>query len=52
MRFTEDQLARWAQSPSQSERDRMDNAERAIRNAIIILPRALFALAVAVLVAG
>jgi len=34
MRFTEDQLAKWAASPSQSERDRMDNAERAIRNAI------------------
>lgn len=34
MNFTEDQLARWAAPPSQSERDRMDNAERAIRNAI------------------
>lgn len=34
MRFSEDQLARWAASPSQSERDRMDNAERAIRDAI------------------
>ncbi len=34
MNFTEDQFARWAAPPSQSERDRMDNAERAIRNAI------------------
>lgn len=34
MNITEDQLARWAAPPSQSERDRMDNAERAIRNAI------------------
>lgn len=34
MNFTEDQLARWAASPSQSERDRMDNAERAIKSAI------------------
>ncbi|MFD1787584.1 nucleotidyltransferase [Sphingomonas floccifaciens] len=34
MRFTEDQLARWAAPPSQTERDRMDNAERAVRNAI------------------
>lgn len=34
MKFTDEQLARWAASPSQSERDRMDNAERAIRNAI------------------
>lgn len=34
MNLTEDQLARWAAPPSQSERDRMDNAERAVRNAI------------------
>lgn len=34
MNFSEDQLARWAASPSQSELDRMDNAERAVRNAI------------------
>lgn len=34
MNFTEDQLSRWAAPPSQSERDRMDNAERAVRNAI------------------
>lgn len=34
MNFTEDQFARWAAAPSQSERDRMDNAERAVRNAI------------------
>tara|TARA_R110002020_G_scaffold15140_25_gene53375 strand:- start:1407 stop:2294 length:888 start_codon:yes stop_codon:yes gene_type:complete len=34
MNFTEEQLARWAAAPSQSERDRMDNAERAVRNAI------------------
>jgi hypothetical protein len=34
MNFAEDQLARWAAPPSQSERDRMDNAERAVRNAI------------------
>lgn len=35
MRFTEDQFARWATPPSQTERDRMDNAERAVRNAIL-----------------
>lgn len=34
MRFTEDKLARWAAPPSQTERDRMENAERAVRNAI------------------
>lgn len=34
MNFSEDQFAKWAAPPSQSERDRMDNAERAVRNAI------------------
>jgi hypothetical protein len=34
MNFTEDQLAHWASPPSQSEQDRMNNAERAVRNAI------------------
>jgi hypothetical protein len=34
MRFTEEQLARWASSPSQAERDRMANAERAVKTAI------------------
>lgn len=34
MRFTEEQFARFAASPSQTERDKMENAERAIKNAI------------------
>lgn len=34
MKFTEDQFSRWAAPPSQSEQDRMDNAERAVKNAI------------------
>jgi hypothetical protein len=34
MNFSEDDFARFAAPPSQSERDRMDNAERAVRNAI------------------
>lgn len=34
MNFTEDQLAVWAVSPSESERQRMENAERAVREAI------------------
>lgn len=38
MNFSEDQFARWAAPPSQSERDRMDNAERAVRNAIAASP--------------
>ena len=34
MRFTEEQFSRFAAPPSQSERDKMANAERAIRNAV------------------
>lgn len=34
MNFTEEQLAVWAAPPSESERQRMDNAERAVRAAI------------------
>jgi hypothetical protein len=34
MNFSEDQFASWAMSPSQTEQDRMDNAERAVRAAI------------------
>lgn len=34
MRFTEEQLSRFAAPPSQTERDKMENAERAIKNAI------------------
>lgn len=34
MHFTEEQLSRFAAPPSQTERDKMENAERAIKNAI------------------
>lgn len=34
MNFTEEQLSRWAASPSESERLRMENAESAVRKAI------------------
>ncbi|MBX7500645.1 nucleotidyltransferase [Qipengyuania sp. YG27] len=34
MRFTEEQFKRFAAPPSQTERDKMQNAERAIKNAI------------------
>lgn len=34
MNFTEEQLAAWAAPPSESERQRMENAERAVRAAI------------------
>jgi hypothetical protein len=34
MKFAEDQLARWASPPSETERQKMENAERAVRSAI------------------
>jgi len=34
MKYSEEQLARFSTPPSQTERDKMDNAEKAIRNAI------------------
>lgn len=34
MRFTEEQFSRFAARPSQTERDKMENAERAIKNAV------------------